>query len=117
MLGPLTFAGAGSAGLERDLAYCLRIQIAVNAASRPYAAPNVRYWGNSVQKSILAPDDLSANDPTATFQHRKELSRSIRIIIGQNPYRRRSHGPLKWAVSTIGRSGLGHTKLEPSANS
>src|SRR5664279_4610587 len=71
----------------------------------------------SGQRSILAGDGLSANDPTATFQHRKELSRSIRIIIGQNPYRRRSHGPLKWAVSTIGRSGLGHTKLEPSANS
>jgi hypothetical protein len=38
----------------------------VNAAGRPYAAPNVRYWGNSGQRRILARDGLSAFDPTAT---------------------------------------------------
>jgi hypothetical protein len=35
----------------------------VNAAGRPYAAPDVRYWSNSGQNWILARDGLSANDP------------------------------------------------------
>jgi hypothetical protein len=39
----------------------------VNAAGRPYAAPNVRYWGKSGQRSFLAHDGLSAYDPTATL--------------------------------------------------
>src|ERR1035438_10287347 len=28
----------------------------VNAAGRPYAAPNVRYWGNNGQRWLLARD-------------------------------------------------------------
>jgi hypothetical protein len=32
-----------------------------------YEPPNVRFWGNSGQRWILARDGLVANDPTATF--------------------------------------------------
>jgi hypothetical protein len=39
----------------------------VNAAGRPDAAPDVRYWSNSGQTWFLARDGLSANDPTATL--------------------------------------------------
>jgi hypothetical protein len=39
----------------------------VNAAGRPYAAPNVGYWGNNGQKAAFGQCGLSANDPNRRF--------------------------------------------------
>jgi hypothetical protein len=54
MLGPFFFTSAGSARPERDLAYCLRNQIAVNAAGRPDAAP-VTQWLAQFVSAVSAP--------------------------------------------------------------
>jgi hypothetical protein len=43
----------GSAWPERDLAYCLRNQIAVNAAGKPYVAP-VKAESSAVMLSASA---------------------------------------------------------------
>jgi hypothetical protein len=53
MLGPFIFAGTGSARPERDLAYCLRNQIAVNGSGRPYAAPMKAEWPATIQRAVL----------------------------------------------------------------
>jgi hypothetical protein len=47
----------------------------VNAAGRPYAAPNVGFWANSGQSWILASCGYDANDPKRTYGFQARQSR------------------------------------------